>query len=389
MKDKTVLSILPEWTSEFDTILLNSNSLCIASFSAERKLLYANNSMSALFVDDPVKSFINPSFDSILKLDASDPLIFEGFLTLGDYTSLNASIYAQIYRKENNLLIVGGVNADQLLEQNKTMHRLNHEISNLQRDLIRDKNRLENTLKQLNLANSKLTELNTSKDRFISILAHDLRNPFNSILGLLSLLANNVRTFNIDKVENLVQVVNASAKSTYNLLEEILNWARAQSGKTPFNPEQLNLSGLCENVYGNMQLMANNKNIVLKHTGIEGLFVYADKDMINTVLRNLISNALKYTMDGGIIDVSAKHIDSKIEVSISDNGVGIEKDILAKLFDISQKVSTDGTSNEKGTGLGLLLCKEFIETHGGKIWVESQLGKGSHFKFTLPNHQDS
>ena len=388
MLNKDVKSILSEWTDEFNSILLNNNSLCIALFSTDGKLLFANNSMSVHFKGEPFQGFINPTFDELLLVDNSVSLIFNGFLTLGDYSSVNTSIFAQVYRKENKMLVVGGIDAAQLLEQNETMHQLNREISNLQRELIKEKNKIEKTLKQLNYANNELLELNASKDRFISILAHDLRNPLGSILGFLSLLTEDIRNYSIDEVESHIHIVNSAAQNTYNLLEEILTWARAQSGKTPFEPEKLCLADICENVFENLKLAANNKNITLHYMALDGVYIFADKEMITTVLRNLVSNAIKYTNKGGAINIYAEKDHIKVTITVSDNGTGIKPDTLTKLFDISYKISTNGTAKEKGSGLGLLLCKEFIKKHGGEIGVESKLGKGSAFKFTIPNHFD-
>lgn len=384
MQNNTILSLFSKWTDEFNDILTNNNSLCIAIFSTDRELLFANNAMSALFKGKPSDSFINPTFDKLLLLDNSNPLIFEGFLTLGDYFSVNPSIWAQVYRKENNLLFVGDVNAKQLLEQNETMHQLNREISNLQRELLREKHALENTLKQLNQVNNELKELNISKDRFISILAHDLISPFNSILGLLALLTNNIREYSIDQIESQIHLVNISAQKTYNLLEDTLLWVKANSGKILYNPQKINFKTVCDEVIEILRLTANTKDITINHFVTDGFSTFADKNMLKTVLRNLVSNSIKFTHKNGRIDIYAEANHNIVTITVSDNGTGIHPDTLTKLFDISQKITTVGTANEKGTGLGLLLCKEFVEKHGGKIWVESELGKGSDFKFTLP-----
>lgn len=385
MPNKVISSILSDWTDELSATLMDSNSLCIAKFSTTKKLLFTNNSMAELFTAEPDQSFINPTFDNLLQLDNTVPLIFEGFLTLGNYSSVNPSIWAQVYRKQNELLIVGGVNATQLLDQNKIMHQLNSEISNLQRELIREKITLQNTLRQLNQTNDTLKELNISKDRFISILAHDLKSPFNGILGFLSLLTEDIHKYSIDEVEKIIKLINTSANNTYNLLEEILTWARAQSGKTPFNPQKHNISTICETIFDNLNLTAATKNITIDYSTLKDTHIYADKDMIHAVLRNLVSNAIKFTNYGGTINIYAKQHNSTIEITVSDTGIGIPPNTTSKLFDASHKISTNGTANEKGTGLGLLLCKEFVEKHDGKIWVKSSVGKGSDFKFTVPS----
>ena len=231
---------------------------------------------------------------------------------------------------------------------------------------------------------SELFKLNADKDRFISILAHDLKSPFNSILGFLDLLTDNVRTYEIDKIEKLINVISASAKNTFNLLEDILMWVRSNSGKLACEQLSVSLSESCNSVIENMELAAKNKNISINYFSDGEIFVFVDRNMLHTILRNLISNAIKFTNENGKISVYAEHDKSTATITVSDNGVGISPDTLLKLFKITEKITTNGTANEKGTGLGLLLCKEFVEKHGGRIWVESELGKGSAFKFTLP-----
>ncbi|MGA2408649.1 MAG: HAMP domain-containing sensor histidine kinase [Bacteroidales bacterium] len=240
---------------------------------------------------------------------------------------------------------------------------------------------------ELIIANNELKQLlqlNADKDRFISILGHDLRSPFNVLLGLSELLIENIRQYDIDEIESLVNHIKNSAQNTYILLEDLLMWVRAESGKIPFEPQKLNFTNICQDVIKNLELNANIKNITINHFAADEISIFADIDMLKMVLRNLISNAIKFTNNGGQIDISAEQTDSTITISVSDNGIGIESESLTKMFDISQFHTTTGTAEEKGTGLGLLLCKEFVEKHGGKIWVESEFGKSSEFKFTLP-----
>jgi PAS domain S-box-containing protein len=237
--------------------------------------------------------------------------------------------------------------------------------------------------------NDKLKKLNTDKDRFITILAHDLKNPFNSILGFLNLLMRNIRKYDIEKIENLINIINNAAKNTFTLLEDILLWARAQSGKLPFQPEKVRLSTICKYVIDGLQLSANNKKIAINFSQKNDNQIFADVNMLNTILRNLVSNAIKFTNTGGQITISSEKNDTHLTITISDNGIGIDPDIQSKLFGISEKISTPGTAKEDGTGIGLMLCKEFVEKHGGKIWVESELGKGSNFIFTMPLYIES
>jgi len=238
--------------------------------------------------------------------------------------------------------------------------------------------------RQIQILNKRLEKVNIDKDRFISILGHDLRSPFTALLGLSVLLKENIQEFDIDEIKNIAGDINKTAQSTFNLLEDILMWTRSQQGKIPFKPQNLSFKDICKNILETLTLNAKAKNITINCLITDHQIVFADADMIKTVLRNLVSNAIKFTNNGGIININAEQTLSNITISVSDNGIGISPNNITKLFDISQVITTIGTAEETGTGLGLLLCKEFVEKHGGKIWVESEVGKGSDFKFALP-----
>lgn len=236
--------------------------------------------------------------------------------------------------------------------------------------------------------NAELLRLNADKDYFISILAHDLKTPFNSILGFLDLLLSHLHSFDIDQIERQLMVVQNSANNAFLLLEDILGWALSQSGKLPFEPRMFNLKLICDEVIEMLRPNANSKNLTLNSIETDHVMAYADMNMLNTILRNLISNAIKFTNRGGTISISSEQLNSELVISVADTGIGISPEHLPRLFDNSQIQSQNGTANEKGTGLGLLLCEMFIAKHGGKIWAESTLGQGSVFKFTLPFHQN-
>jgi len=179
-------------------------------------------------------------------------------------------------------------------------------------------------------------------------------------------------------------MIHSSAVQTFRLLENLLEWANSQTGKISFKPSQVNLNELLNDDFTALTDMAIRKNIELKRFIPDDLVIVADRNMIKTVLRNLISNAIKFTPKNGKVGVNALTNDKYIEIAVSDNGIGMTKEIISKLFRIDSNHLTRGTENEKGTGLGLFLCKEFVEKHGGKIWVESEPGKGSIFKLFLP-----
>ncbi len=246
---------------------------------------------------------------------------------------------------------------------------------------ITHRKRSEEQLKKLA---GDLTELNAMKDRLYSIIGHDLRSPFNSILGFAELLANSYDEFTDDDRRTFANNILAASRNTFNLLENLLEWSRIQMGRTPFNPEEINLSLMINETFHLLRLSAEQKNIRLTVDVPSQQTVPADRNMLNTMLRNLISNGIKFTMPGGAVKVSSSMHNGFLEIRVSDNGVGMIDSIQKKLFRIDSLVSTPGTSNEKGTGLGLILCKEFIEKHGGTIRVDSRIGEGTTFTLNFP-----
>lgn len=238
--------------------------------------------------------------------------------------------------------------------------------------------------KQLELLSAKLQELNATKDKFFSIIAHDLKNPFNSILGFSELLLKNINKYSIQDIERFTGIINSTSQNAYNLLENLLNWSRAQSGNIEFCPA---LTDLKEIIQSNIEFVENyalkkNIRIYFEPKGI--YMVEIDRNMIDTVLRNILTNSIKFSYPGGKIIITIESEDDHYKVIIQDNGIGIEEENIDKLFRIDNKYSSFGTSQEKGSGLGLIISKEFIERNRGKIWVKSEFGKGSEFIFTLP-----
>jgi len=229
----------------------------------------------------------------------------------------------------------------------------------------------------------KLKELNATKDKFFSLIAHDLKSPFSSIMGFSELLTNHISDYNPEKIIEFANIIRLSSRHAYELLENLLEWARTQTGRIVYHPGKLYLKPLIEEIIESLESNAFEKNIKVLPVISNNPVAEGDMYMIGSVLRNLISNAIKFTNKNGIIRVKTKTMDNEIQVSIIDPGVGIKPEIIQKLFKISEQATTTGTSKERGTGLGLIICKDFIDKHGGRIWVESQPGKGSVFHFTL------
>lgn len=230
----------------------------------------------------------------------------------------------------------------------------------------------------------KLKELNATKDKFFNIVAHDLKNPFTSMLGSSELLSENIHRMNIDDIKNLSLILNDSAKNGYAILQNLLDWSRSQTGELIINPEKISLKNLIDKNISSMELAAANKDINIYSETEEDLYIFADKNMINTVMRNLLSNAIKFTHRCGKVVVCAGVASDEVIISVKDTGRGIPEENIKKLFRIDSRNSMPGTENEQGTGLGLKLSKEFIEKQGGRIWVESIENQGSEFSFSIP-----
>lgn len=230
----------------------------------------------------------------------------------------------------------------------------------------------------------KIQRLLKDKNQFFSIIAHDLRGPLGSSVGLSEILTENIGQYSLEEIKEITEMLHQSNKNSYKLLENLLGWSQVQTGMIEFNPKKIALNALIED---NLELNKNaalNKNIRLMFDSDEFIEVEADKNMIDTIVRNLLTNAIKFTDKHGQIQVKMKKQAQKAEISVIDSGVGIPNNIKEKLFKINGRVTQKGTENEIGTGLGLLLCSEFIKKHQGEIWVESEIGKGSTFKFSLP-----
>ena len=238
--------------------------------------------------------------------------------------------------------------------------------------------------RELRQSEKALQDSNASKDSFFSIIAHDLKSPFNAIVGMLEILTTEYDDFtDLERQRILVNLRNSSTR-TINLLENLLTWAQAQKGILPFEPEKFDLMELItENVFL-FESAAKSKWITLNKPMADVLYVYADRNMINTVIRNLLSNAIKFTFEGGSVTISVTRKAENYEISMTDTGIGMNAPTLENLFRLEKSQSTRGTNNESGTGLGLILSKDFVEKNGGKIWVISVPEKGTTFSFTIP-----
>jgi two-component system, sensor histidine kinase and response regulator len=230
--------------------------------------------------------------------------------------------------------------------------------------------------------------LNLTKDKLFSIIAHDLRSPFNSLLGFSELLVKSIEKNDLRKIELYAGIINKVSNQTFELLETLLDWANLQRKQITFKPEKTGIKELIEKTVALLYGQANQKSIQLRVLASDSnVQVVADINMVKTIVRNIVSNAIKFSFKNGRIDIGFTETEKEVRIFVKDEGTGMPADVVTNLFILEVHKSVIGTDNEKGTGLGLILCKEFVEKHGGKIEVESKLGEGSKFSFTLPKYQ--
>ena len=253
------------------------------------------------------------------------------------------------------------------------------EIHGVTRDITERKKSEEEILQK----NKELQKVNMEKDKFFSIISHDLRSPFNGILGLTNLLATDIKQFSNEEIQEISFNLNKGANNYFRLLTNLLEWARMQRGLTEVKPEKLHLKSIVSDSLKLYKDTAEIKNIIITDSTSDDIYVTADRLILDTIFRNLISNAIKFTYKGGSVSISAIPHGNKVEICVKDTGIGMSKELLENLFRIDMQNNRTGTNNESGTGLGLILCKEFIELSGEKLTVRSEEGKGSEFSFEL------
>lgn len=254
--------------------------------------------------------------------------------------------------------------------------------------------KIERRSYQIRKQNEELHKLNVTKDKFFSIIAHDLKSPFNSIIGFSKILIDQVEMKKYEGVAKYAGIIHQSSNVAMELLMNLMEWSQSQTGRMVYKPDKFDLTELVREVERLFTDIANHKSLEIRKEIPDNMVVFADYDMVGTIMRNLISNAIKFTHPGGSIVIKARELSWGHIICVSDTGVGIPKNKIDKLFRIDESYSTSGTQNEKGTGLGLILCKEFVEKHGGKIWVENEeevqgneKSRGSAFCFTLPSEK--
>ncbi len=318
------------------------------------------------------KKLINKLFFNYIPLQ--DREIFNSFIKNIYRSPVKHTCELKIMDKEKRILNVKleGLLTEDALEQDITC-----QIAVI--DLTENKE-LEDSLKKIN---EELKTLNETKEKFFSIIAHDLRNPFQALLNSSEFLSMQIEKLSQEEIIFFSKGLNTNLVNLYRLLENLLNWSMMQRNLLEYKPVNLDCYDLVNKIIELSNEIALKKNISISNNVDTGTLVHADVDMLRSVIQNLIENAIKFTQTEGRIIVSSIEKGGFVEVSVQDTGIGIESEKSSLLFNFHTLFSTNGTNGEKGTGLGLPLCQEFVEKNGGKIWVESELGKGSKFTFTL------
>ncbi len=306
-------------------------------------------------------------------------------LEIQDY--IFETVFSPIKDLNGNIegIVAIAINITERVKLEREKENLIEDLKLSSKKIFNDANRLMRLNDNLITSEEKLKKMNDEKDKFISIISHDLRSPFGGILGITDNLICYFDKFSQNELKSNLELLNTTCHSLFELLENLLLWARANRGKMTVSKEKIPLFKI---VKANIELLINNaisKRISINNSVQKNISVIADENMLNTVLRNLISNAIKFTNVGGEINVSTHQAleDNRIEIYISDNGIGIPPNVVENLFNLNRKYTSLGTNNEKGTGLGLLICKEMIEQQDGRIWVESKEGEGTCFKIEL------
>lgn len=377
-------------------------SLCLEDAARDAELLKEMLSDAGYSVEMDVAQD-EDEFTSLLKSETYDIILAD--YTLPGFNASEALKLAKNLQPQTPFICISGTigedKAVELVKQGATDYVLKDRLGRLifavdralnDAEMLEQWKRTQEKLRDKEIIerqNEELKRLNATKDKFFSIIAHDLRNPFNSILGFSDILVKQVQHMDRDKVKQIAQIIHQSSKLAVDLLMNLVEWSLSQSGRIEYHPENVLVANIMNEVEPIIIQAARQKKIQIHNQFPAHLTAFADKQLLGTILRNLLSNAIKFTHPGGEIVISAKDQQDDLVISVADTGIGIPENKIDKLFRIDESFSTEGTGKEKGTGLGLILCREFVEKHGGRIWAESSSSgeiktTGSIFSFTIP-----
>ncbi len=369
---------LKESEEKFRSIFENSG-IGKAILNAKGEFIKVNNSFAEML------GYGIEEFKDMNMLDITHPSEIEHSLQIMKELLRDKSIkYRELekkYLRKNGETFWGLVTITPIKDENG---KLTFFIAQFQ-DITKRKNAEAKLIKYA----EELKELNQSKDKFFSIISHDLRSPFNALLGIAEYTTQFFDDLSKVEIKESIENIHSSAKKVYNLMRNLLEWTQIQTGRVKFERSKIDLYDISKSILELYRETADSKNINLTSNISNSIFLYADLYMIETVLRNLVSNGIKFTHPDGSVSISAAVKSDLVEVTVEDNGVGIAPDNQKKLFRIDEQYRMDGTANEKGTGLGLILCKDFVGKSNGTISVVSELNKGSKFTFTVPVYNNS
>lgn len=316
----------------------------------------------------------------------------------GEYSLIDSSVRSATVTaiEDTQLLRLDQKEFNRIIEKNIEVSKavLKALIKRLRNNNILEERLTQNSIKiekqrdKLDRQKRELEELNATKDKFFTIIAHDLKNPFNTVIGLAELLVERFDTYDGKKIKEFITQIHKFSTNAYNLLEDLLQWAKSQTGRMEISPEKLDIYELAIENKAMFEEKAAKKGVEIQLDIPLRTYAWIDRNMISTVIRNLLSNAVKFTNSGDKITFNAQQIDSAIKIIITDTGIGIPTKNQEKIFRIDSNLSTQGTADEAGTGLGLIISKEFVEKNGGTIHVESIEGEGSKFVFTVPTYKE-
>lgn len=376
IKSPPIQSFSEKDHKEFNQLIRNSFDM-IVLLNGEGKQIYVSESCSRILGFHPeeltdifvIDEFIHPD-DKVM--------VEQGLMNIIEGANNGGAQYRHLH-KNGSWVYLEAFGTNQLNDPSIQAIVLN----------VRDITDRKEAERKLLESERQLKELNATKDKFFSIIGHDLKNPITGIIGISDMLVESIKNGDFENTSQYAQIIYESSKLVNELLTDLLTWSKTQSREISFEPKVINLTSLIEGVIKLFSESANQKSIELNFIEKEEVFLFIDRNMIYSLLRNLISNSIKFTHMGGAIDIKIIRDHNDLELIVSDNGVGLSKKAISNLFKIDINNSSRGTLGEAGTGIGLNLCKEFTEIHGGRIWVESELGVGTSVHVSLPRKQSS
>ena len=377
------------WAEKVGAAPHQSAALALGVFSTSGELMWSNRGMQLVLHaggDDyaPRDYFVNPTFQQLAAMEESDDVVFEGLITLSKCYDPGVSLKGRVYRQQNELLVVCEYDVMELVRLNTELAAMNREVSNLQRAIIHEKCRLEDTLAKLGEANDRLRALNEQKDRFLGMAAHDVRGPLGVIESAADILYHNEGLAPPERAK-LFESVLRTCRNLRNLLNSLLDITKIEQGKIDICPKRVDIHQFVADIANMNRWISESKGIrLLADVNCDLPDVVFDPERIEQVLNNLIGNAVKFSKSGTTIRLEVRNRQRELEFAVSDEGLGINRQEIPNLFGEFQQTSTKATAGERGSGLGLAICKRLVVLHGGKIDVESEPGKGSRFSFTLP-----